>query len=102
MAYANGQYSQAQCDRCGFVYSYQSLQPEWNGLRVCEECFETKHPQLEPSARVSDPEGLMHARPNEPEPTTGYGIIRTDDIIGSSFNMNTLTSSLGSVSVTTG
>tara|TARA_Y100001951_G_C11284491_1_gene267675 strand:- start:60 stop:371 length:312 start_codon:yes stop_codon:yes gene_type:complete len=103
MAYALGKYSQAQCDRCGFVYSYNKLKEEWNGLRVCSVCFEEKHPQLEPLRKAADPESLKHPRPTESAPTTGFGIIRTkDDIIGSSFNMKSVTGSLGTVTVTTG
>jgi len=102
MAYASGKYAKAQCDRCGFVYDYQTLQSEWNGLRVCEECFESKQPQLTPVI-LKDAETLFEPRPTEPAPTTGYGIIRTrDDIIGSSFDMKQVTSSLGTVTVTTG
>ena len=34
-----------QCDRCGFKYKNDQVKKEWNGLIVCEPCFETRHPQ---------------------------------------------------------
>ena len=48
MAFASGKFSQAICDRCGFQVPYLNLSKEWNGLLVCQECFEPKHPQLDP------------------------------------------------------
>lgn len=35
----------AICDRCGFRFPSDEIQKEWQGLMVCEECFETRHPQ---------------------------------------------------------
>ena len=120
MAYAVGKYSRAQCDRCGFVYMYLDLKMQWNGLKVCYECYETKHPQLEPQNVRPDPEALYQPRPTELPPTTGYGIVRSEntkdsngvtglsmnvthnDTIGSSFFMDQLTGSVGTVTVTTG
>jgi hypothetical protein len=102
MAYASGKYALGICDRCGFQCDYLDMRKEWNGLKVCQECFEFKQDQLTPVI-PRDVESLFEPRPNEPAPTTGYGIIRTkDDIIGSSFDMKPVTSSLGTVTVTTG
>ena len=70
MAYASGKHSLARCDRCGFVEKYLDLKQEWNGLRVCHECFEPKHPQLEPKPHTADPQGLQNARPDRVEPKT--------------------------------
>lgn len=120
MAYALGKFSQAQCDRCGFVYKYLQMKVEWTGLKVCPDCYEPKQPQLDPVRVPVDPEALRDPRPTEPAPTTGYGIVRSgntknadgvsavsmdvshNDIIGSSFYMNEVTGSLGTVTVTTG
>ena len=63
MAFAVGKHAIAICDRCGFQIPYLSLKLEWNGSRVCSDCFESKHPQLEPRAKRADPEALRHARP---------------------------------------
>ena len=69
MKFATGQYALALCDRCGQQYDYVSLRKEWNGLRVCPECFEQKHPKLEPSPVPFEPEALWHPRPDRKEPT---------------------------------
>jgi len=63
MAFAVGKYSEAICDRCGFQYKYLELKEEWNGLLVCEECYEPKHPQLEPTYASADAEALQNPRP---------------------------------------
>tara|TARA_R100001443_G_scaffold24201_3_gene36384 strand:- start:3293 stop:3655 length:363 start_codon:yes stop_codon:yes gene_type:complete len=120
MGYAVGKYSQAQCDRCGFVYKYLQLRKEWNGLKVCSTCFEPKHPQLEPITTPTDPEALIQPRGTESAPTTGYGVVKTEntknslgvtapsmfishnDTIGSSFFTDSLVGEVGEVTVTTG
>jgi len=33
------------CDRCGFDYYHTEVREEWNGLVVCRECYEPRHPQ---------------------------------------------------------
>lgn len=33
------------CDRCGFRFPSDQLLKEWDNLMVCDECFETRHPQ---------------------------------------------------------
>ena len=68
MKFATGQYALALCDRCGQQYDYISLRQEWNCLRVCPECFEEKHPQLEPSSVPFEPEALRDPRPDRKEP----------------------------------
>ena len=68
MTFAVGKYSLAICDRCGQQYKYLELQQEWNGLFTCPECFEPKHPQLDPPYHAADPEALKNARPDREEP----------------------------------
>ena len=68
MKFATGQYALALCDRCGQQYDYIELRQEWNGLRVCPECFEEKHPQLEPNSVPFEPEALRDPRPDRKEP----------------------------------
>ena len=63
MPYAVGKHAIALCDRCGFQVPYLSLKEEWNGNRVCKECYEPKHPQLEPKGKRADAEALRHPRP---------------------------------------
>ena len=64
MAYASAKFARALCDRCGFEYKLLDLKKEWNNLKTCPNCFETKHPQLEPKPAISDPEALYEPRPN--------------------------------------
>ena len=68
MAYAVGKHSRAICDRCGFEYGYLELREEWTGFKVCYDCYEVKHPQLEPIHTPSDGEALHQPRPDRKEP----------------------------------
>lgn len=67
MAFASGKYALAICDRCGFRSKYTEIREEWNGSRVCPECYETKHPQLESPKVRADAEALRDARPDVTE-----------------------------------
>ena len=64
MAYASGKFAKAMCDRCGFEYKLLELKQEWNGLKTCPECYEPKHPQLEPTPTVADAQALFEPRPD--------------------------------------
>ena len=119
MAYAAGKKSLGRCDRCGFVYDYLELKKEWNNLKVCQECYEPKHPQLDPVVHRVDPEALREPRPTEPVPTLHLGKIivsnpvdingvsspimwaENSNTIGSQFTMTQVTSSLGDVTIVT-
>ena len=68
MTFAVGKYSLAICDRCGQQYKYLELQQEWNGLKTCPECFEPKHPQLDPRYHSADAQALEWTRPARQEP----------------------------------
>jgi len=75
--FAVGFQSKAICDRCGFMYTYLQLKLEWNGLRTCPECWETKHPQLDPIYPPTEPQALLNPRPDRKEPIdvpVGYDI----------------------------
>ena len=112
MAYASGKYAIAVCDRCGFEYKLSQLKEEWNGAKTCRDCFDPKHPQLEPLPHVSDPEALYKPRPNT-DVGVGEGFVvvtYTDikkgncmdpNIIGSNFKVDGITGSVGSPSITT-
>ena len=115
--YATGRHAQAICDKCGLSYPYLSLQAEWNGLRTCPECWDAKHPALDPRTAF-DPEALHYARPgnNKREDaraviisglaistTTGYmdrTTFRVDSIIPASTTGSvTSTTAVGSESI---
>tara|TARA_R110000796_G_scaffold249962_1_gene378333 strand:+ start:514 stop:882 length:369 start_codon:yes stop_codon:yes gene_type:complete len=119
MAYASGTHSLARCDRCGFVYGYLELKKEWNNLRVCHECFEPKHPQLDPISHRVDPEALRDPRPTEPTPTLHLGKVivsnpvdingvsspimfaGNSNTIGTSYTITEVTASVGTVNIVT-
>jgi hypothetical protein len=44
------------------------LKKEWNGLKTCPECWETKHPQLMPIFPPTEPQALLEPRPSRKEP----------------------------------
>ena len=70
--FATGKFAIAICDRCGQQYKFTQLKQEWNGLKVCPECFETNHPQLDPPYHSADAHALPWARPARVEPTTVF------------------------------
>ena len=72
MTFANGKFALAICDRCGQQYKYLELKQEWNGLFTCPECFEPKHPQLDPHYHPADAIALHDPRPARQEPVTVY------------------------------
>ena len=81
MAYASGKFARALCYRCAFEYPLHSLKEEWNGLKTCPECFETKHPQLEPHTAKADPEAIYQPRPDtDKEVGEGYVVVVYTDI----------------------
>jgi hypothetical protein len=43
-SYKPGDYN-AICDVCGFKHKASQLKQRWDGLMVCAEDFETRHPQ---------------------------------------------------------
>lgn len=53
MTFKSGQYL-VICDRCHHkVYSSKTIM-EWNGWRVCLDCYDPKHPQLEEPIIILD------------------------------------------------
>ena len=112
MAYALGKFAIALCDRCAFEFKRSELKEEWTGCKVCSECYEPKHPQLEPEPHVSDPEALYKPRPNtDKEVGEGFVVVTVsniylpsfmnDSIIGSNFVVPEMTGAVGEVTITT-
>jgi NAD-dependent SIR2 family protein deacetylase len=62
--YATGKFSYAICDQCGWQFKYYVLKKEWTGFKVCDECYEPKHPQLEPKRGINEPIALFEPRPD--------------------------------------
>tara|TARA_R100000329_G_scaffold127822_3_gene106559 strand:- start:2763 stop:3500 length:738 start_codon:yes stop_codon:yes gene_type:complete len=62
--YASGKDAFGISDRSGFRYRLRDMREEWNGSLVGFDEFEEKHPQLEPSRVVADPQALRNPRPD--------------------------------------
>tara|TARA_R110000744_G_scaffold237545_1_gene355015 strand:- start:290 stop:652 length:363 start_codon:yes stop_codon:yes gene_type:complete len=118
MAYASGKYAYFICDTCSFRYPYKTAKTTWDNFRVCSECYEPKHPQLDPPSITVDAEQLWKPRPDVPLPQAGLGVVSTinptasvvlltgstsmtftDDPIGSKFEGQEATTAIGSVTV---
>ena len=100
--FATGKYAIAICDRCGQQYKFHQLRQEWNGLKTCPDCFETKHPQLEPIRTIPDAEAIRNPRPDVSDDNIPFIVFTSTgkDIIPSSIeDLNTLTGSVGTVTV---
>lgn len=76
--YASGKNALGICDRCGFQYALNALRKEWTGFKVCFECYEPKHPQLEPRRTVDDPIALFEPRPDRPQAMVVYAGVPND------------------------
>ena len=111
MAYATGKHALGICDRCGWQCEYLEMKKEWNGLKVCQECYESKQPQLTPVI-PKDAEALFEPRPEVGLPRSQLGRVTTtnqsaagmsfkSDPIGSKFEGETATSELGSITAST-
>jgi hypothetical protein len=57
----------AICDQCGFKFKNISMRTQWDGLRVCKDCFEVRQPQ-DFVRGVKDEQSVPIARPDS-EPT---------------------------------
>ena len=110
MAYASGKYAKFICDTCGFAYPYTTAKVTWKGNRVCDECYEPKHPQNDPPFLTVDAEALFQPRTEVPLPQAQLGRVFTDnpgnvnpdeDLIGTKFTMYQGKSFLGTPTVVT-
>jgi len=112
MAYSLGKFARALCDRCSFEYKLHELKEEWNGAKVCHDCYEPKHPQLEPLTATADPEALYKARPNnDKEEGEGFVVVVSSNIfkpdylnpstLPTNFTVSEMTGGVGEVTIVT-
>ncbi len=102
--FAAGKHAFGFCDRCAFRYPLAELKWEFedkkrNGLRVCPECLDPDHPQLQLGRfRIYDPQTLRDPRPDlsQLESTSTFGW----NPVGHPVTME-MTTSVGTVTVTT-
>jgi NMD protein affecting ribosome stability and mRNA decay len=112
MAYALGKFARGLCDRCSFEYKLSELREEWNGAKVCPNCYEPKHPQLEPLTATADPEALYKPRPNnDHEEGEGFVVVVQSNIfrpdylnsstLPTNFTVSEMTGNVGEVTIVT-
>ena len=70
--YSSGKFAIALCDQCGQRYKLNLLIKDWKGFKVCSECYEPKHPQLEPKRNINEPQALLQPRPEARMGVTVY------------------------------
>ena len=110
MSYASGKYAKFICDTCGWAYPYKTAKTTWENDRVCGECYEPKHPQLDPPSVGADAETLWKPRPEVPLPQSQLGVVITtnasaagmsfkSDPIGSTLDGEQGTGAVGDVTV---
>jgi NAD-dependent SIR2 family protein deacetylase len=98
MAFATAKYAYGLCDQCGQRYKLKRLKKQWDGIKSCPQCYDTKHPQLQPKNRPADPEALRDPRPNT-DIEVFSGKVISDDVIGSNLNGFKVSGSLGNITV---
>ena len=81
--YASGKFAIALCDQCGQRFKLNALIKDWKGFKVCRECYEPKHPQLEPKRTITEPQALYQPRPEARMAVTIYVGLTTDTSIAS-------------------
>ena len=112
MGYALGKFAKGLCDRCSFEYKLSELREEWNGAKVCPDCYEPKHPQLEPLTATADPEALYRPRPNnDHEEGEGFVVVVQSNIfrpdylntstLPTNFTVSEMTANVGEVTIVT-
>lgn len=81
--YASGKFAIALCDQCGQRYKLLQLIKDWKGFKVCSECYEPKHPQLEPKRSITEPQALYQPRPEKTLGVTIYIGLTSDTSLAS-------------------
>ena len=104
MAFAAAKRTYGICDICGQRYRLLRLKTQWDGFKACPQCFDIKHPQLDPPPIGTDPEAVLDPRPDLSVVPSAFTVYTNFDlgIIGQVLTTPTeMTASLGSVSITT-
>ena len=88
------------------------MREEWNGAKVCPDCYEPKHPQLEPLTATADPEALYRPRPNnDHEEGEGFVVVVQSNLfrpdylntstLPTNFTVSEMTGNVGEVTIVT-
>lgn len=102
--FAAGRHAIGFCDRCGFRFPLSALKWEMqdkhrNGLRVCGECLDPDHPQLQLGRfRIFDPQTLDSPRPDNAQ-IASQSLFGWNPV-GDNISLE-MTASVGSVTIAT-
>lgn len=79
----------AICDVCGFKFKASQLMKRWDGLMVCREDFETRHPQdfMRP---IKENIAVPWTRPRPEGNTITDEVVTAADLFPPTFNSETL------------
>ena len=78
--FASGKFSIAMCDRCGQQFKlkklkYEVIKTKLYQLKVCEECWDPDHPQLQLGMYpVDDPQAVREPRKDTTYVTSGINV----------------------------
>ena len=78
--FASGKYSIAMCDRCGQQFKlkklkYEVIKTKLYQLKVCNECWDPDHPQLQLGMYpVDDPQAVREPRKDTTYVTSGVNV----------------------------
>lgn len=78
--FASGKFSIAMCDRCGQQFKlkklkYEVIKTKLYQLKVCEECWDPDHPQLQLGMYpVDDPQAVREPRKDTTYVTSGVDV----------------------------
>ena len=67
------------CQRCGFERPLANLRTEWTGLKVCRDCFDRRHPQMDVRA-VADRQSVPGASPEPADVFLGVNDVSANDL----------------------
>lgn len=79
----------ATCDVCGFDFKAQELKQRWDGLRVCKEDWEARHPLDFQRVKPEKPT-IPWSRPNDSEGELPTATSIGDEVIAITANTQTL------------
>jgi hypothetical protein len=103
MAFASNKNAYGICDITGFRYNLRDMKKTWDGLLVGADQWSPKHPQLDPKAAPMDPQAIKNARPDTNDDNNFFIVYSNtgDGKLGSQLTTFEVTTSVGSVTVTT-
>ena len=103
MAFASQKNAYGICDITGFRYKLKDMKKTWDGLLVGADQWSPKHPQLEPKAAPIDPQAIKNARPDTNDDNNVFLVYSNvgDGKLGSVLETFEVTSSIGTVTITT-